>query len=174
MSSAAANPVPLPPAAPRINLWPLGVIAAFVVFIFGTITLVMVAVTQRNDLVAGDYYEQELRYQSRIEHLQRTQPWATQVTAGFDPTTREILVALPPAQVAKGAQGKIEFYRPSAAIGDRTVPLAADATGHQRVPRDAMAMGLWKVRLSWKVGGEDFYAERDLLLPPSPADVGVR
>lgn len=160
MSAAAAA------SSSRFNFWPFGIIAALVVFMAGTVTLVVVAVTGRNDLVSADYYEQEIGYQKRLEHLNRTHPWDSQIQVSLGEAPREVVVRLPAEHAARGLKGNVDFYRPAGAVMDRRVALAVDAEGRQhiRVGDDA-AHGLWKVRLSWTVGGEEFYAERELVLP---------
>lgn len=158
-ATTAANPS-------RFNFWPFGIIAALVVFMAGTVTLVFIAVTQRNELVSADYYEQEMGYQKRLEHLNRTHPWDSQIQVSLADAPRDIMVRLPAEHAARGLTGKVDFYRPAGAFMDRRVALAVDAQGRQRISvgHDA-SPGLWKVRLSWAVGGEEFYAERELVLP---------
>jgi len=41
---------------PTPNLWPLGIIAAFVIFISGTISLVVMASSHKAELVSDNYY----------------------------------------------------------------------------------------------------------------------
>ena len=48
------------------NLWPLGIILTLAAFITGTVGLVVMACSQRVDLVSPDYYERELKYQGQI------------------------------------------------------------------------------------------------------------
>ena len=53
------------------NFWPFGIIAAFVIFISGTVGLIVMAATQKEDLVSDHYYEQELQYQNRVDSMGR-------------------------------------------------------------------------------------------------------
>lgn len=148
----------------RFNPWPYAIIAAFALFIAGTITLIVVASADRSDLVAADYYEQEIRYQGRVDQLRRTLPWESKIAVAFDPGSRSVRIALPREHAALGAQGRAELYRPSGAGEDRTVPLALDAEGRQEIPGTALATGRWRVRLHWQVGGDTFFADRDLVV----------
>ena len=38
------------------NLWPLGIIVTFSLFFAGTVSLVVMACSQKTDLVSADYY----------------------------------------------------------------------------------------------------------------------
>lgn len=155
-------------AAPssRFNPWPYAILAAFAVFIAGTITLIVVASADRSELVAADYYEQEIRYQDRVDQLRRTLPWESKIAASFDPASRSVRITLPREHATLGAQGRVELYRPAGAGEDRTVPLALDAEGRQEIPGAGLATGRWRVRLHWEVGADTFYADRDLAVPP--------
>jgi hypothetical protein len=153
------------PSPTRWQSWPLGIVAAFVIFIGGTLALIVVAVANRTDLVAADYYEQEIRYQGRIDELERTRAWEPEISVALDARTREIQVTLPAVHAARGATGRLELYRPSQAGQDRWVPLALDTRGRQAITAEGLQPGLWKVRLRWKAGDEAFYAERPLVVP---------
>lgn len=154
-----------PPTPSRFNPWPLGIIAAFVVFIAGTIALIVIASHDRAELVAPDYYDQEIAYQQRLDQLRRTELFAHQVDVAFDDATRTVRIALPPGHAAAGLQGDIEFYRPSRAGQDRVVPLATTPEGRQAVGAADLETGLWKVRLHWQVGDVEYYADRSLVVP---------
>ncbi len=66
------------------NLWPLGIIAAFVVFFAGTAGLIVMACAQKVDLVSADYYEQELRFQKRINGLDHAKELGERASVVYD------------------------------------------------------------------------------------------
>jgi hypothetical protein len=45
------------------NLWPWAIVLTFVLFISGTVSLVVMACSQKVELVSQNYYEQELQFQ---------------------------------------------------------------------------------------------------------------
>ena len=55
------------------NLWPLGIFVAFGLFFAGMATVVVIASTHREHLVSANYYEQELKFQRRIDSAERAQ-----------------------------------------------------------------------------------------------------
>lgn len=144
------------------NPWPYALIAFFAVAILGTATLVYISVTNGSDLVAADYYDQEMRYQKRYDQLKRTLPFEDRIEVGV--VEGGFRVRLPSEHGQAGVEGVIELYRPSAARADLSFPLALGADGQQRVGVQDLAAGLWKVRIRWKSGGEDYYAERNLVV----------
>src|SRR6516162_9693941 len=105
------------------NLWPLGIILTFIVFICGTIGLVVLASTQRTELVSANYYEQEIEYQSHIDSADRTKELGTNASIAYDAALKRILLTVPEEQARVGVSGKIELYRPSTAGLDREFPI---------------------------------------------------
>jgi nitrogen fixation protein FixH len=146
------------------NLWPLGVITTFALFFAGTVGLIVMACSQKVDLVSADYYEQELKFQGRIDRVERTRRAATRAAVAYDAARRCITVSLPADQARHEVTGHIELYRPSAAGLDREVELAPDAHGVQRLDATGMAPGLWKVRVSWTVEKQDYYLDQKVVV----------
>ena len=137
------------------NLWPVGIIVTFALFFAGTVGLVVMAFSQKVDLVSADYYEQELKFQGQIDRVERTRHAATQATVAYDAATRCITVVLPAEQAGHEVSGRIELYRPAASGLDRAVKLAPDTQG---VP------GLWKVRVSWTVEHQDYFLDQKVVV----------
>lgn len=146
------------------NLWPLGIIVTFVLFFTGTVGLVVMAFSQKVDLVSTDYYEQELKFQGRIDRAERTRHATSQATVAYDPPTRCIIVSLPAGQIGHEFNGHIELYRPSSADLDRAVKLEPDTQGVQRVDAAGMSPGLWKVRVSWTVERQDYFLDQKVVV----------
>ena len=151
---------------PPFNPWPLGIVLAFAVFIAGTATLVVLACSQRSDLVRADYYEQEILHQQQIDRLERTQRSAPDARVTYDRARARLEVSLPASQALRGPQGRIHLYRPSAANLDRYIPLDLDASGQQTLDATDLEPGLWRVRVSWSVDQEDFQLDQRLVVEP--------
>ena len=145
------------------NLWPYGIIAAFVVFLSGTTALIVLAFTQHNDLVTTNYYEDEVRFQSQIDRAARAQQATAQATADYDPVTRQLRISLP-FDHARNAAGRVQLYRPSEAGLDRQLELHLDPAGVQTIDAAELKEGLWKVRITWTAGGEDFFVDRKIVV----------
>ena len=141
------------------NPWPAGIITVFALFVCGTIGLVVLASTNRVELVSPDYYEQELRYQQRLDGLNRTHRLAPEAKISFDAGRKAITVALPAQHARQQARGQVTLLRPSAAGLDRRIPLALEADGIQRLDASSLPQGRWNVRVEWRVGDEDFCLE---------------
>jgi hypothetical protein len=151
------------------NLWPVGIIAACGLFVAGTAGLIVLACSQRVELVSADYYEKELKYQGQIDRAERTRREASQASVAYDAGRQCITVSLPPGQGHGNVRGSVELYRPSAAAMDHAVKLEPDANGVQRLDAHAMAPGLWRVRVSWTAAQQNYYLEQKVIVGPKPS-----
>ncbi len=93
------------------NLWPFGIIAAFVLFFVGMATAVVIASTHREHLVNANYYEQELKFQTQIDAGTRAQQSGASIA--YDSAGGLVFITLPVAHLAQKFSGTIELYRPS-------------------------------------------------------------
>ena len=148
------------------NLWPYGIIAAFVLFLSGTIGLIVIAATHPQSLVSGNYYEQEIKYQGRIDGAARAKQ--SGATVNFDAATRRMVVSLPTAQTGLDLSGQIELYRPSSAGLDRQYQLQPDAEGRQSLDLAALPEGPWEIRVIWNVNGQEYFLGRKIVIKPQP------
>jgi hypothetical protein len=151
------------------NLWPLGIIAVIALFIASTVGLIVMACSQKVDLVRADYYEQELKYQGQIDRVARTQLAASQASVAYDAAGKCITVSLPANQARRAVSGSIELYRPSAAAMDHAVRLEPDANGTQRLDATSLAPGLWRIRVSWTAENQNYYLEQKVVVGSKPS-----
>ena len=150
-------------ATPSRNPWPIAIVAWFIGFALCLAVFIVWAARQRQDLVAANYYENEIRYQQQLDRMNRSQSFDAEAVVTYDPAQRRIVIALPAAQ-SLGATGSIHLYRPSDARLDRDVPLAVNVEGVQHLAAGELRAGCWKVRVQWSSGGKDFFVERVVLI----------
>lgn len=148
----------------NLHPWPASIVAFFIVFISGIITFTLFASRQRMDLVRPDYYEEELRFQQQFDRVARTAAVRSQVSVAYDLAQRSITVKLPPGHAGPMLSGRIQLYRPSDARLDRSVPLQADARGWQSLDARALVPGLWKIRVSWRLDGREYYYDQSVVV----------
>lgn len=144
------------------NLWPFGIILTFVVFISGTIGLVVMACMHGTDLVNANYYDQEIKYQARIDSEARAHQAGASVS--YDQQKRHIVIALPATQ---SVTGQIQMYRPSAAGLDKEFKLEPAANGIQTLDTAGLPPGLWKIRVSWNSEGREYFLDQKIIITAS-------
>jgi len=148
---------------PVRSLWPIAIATYFGIAIVLIATFIVWAVRQRDDLVSADYYEREVRYQSELDALNRSQAFAATSVVTFEPAEETIVVTLPVAPT-RGATGSIQLYRPSDSRLDREFVLALNAEGLQRLDARRLRDGLWKVRVKWRVGDLDYAVDQPVIV----------
>ena len=146
------------------NPWPIAIVALFVVFITFLVAFIVFAARQKVDLVSRDYYAEEIRFQQQMDRLKRTRPISAEIVVAYDPNRQSITLRLPEAQARRPVAGRIHLYRPSDSSLDRNVGLAVDSEGIQHVDARKLRSGLWKVRVEWRVDGEDFYFDQPIIV----------
>jgi hypothetical protein len=146
------------------NPWPISIIAFFTVAIIGCGTFIAFCSRHPADLVAADYYEQEIRYQGQIDRLQHATQAAHAATVIYDAKTRLISIALPPNHSQSKPSGSILLYRPSTTDRDRQLRLAPDEQGVQTIDASSLLPGLWKVRVSWTEDQKGYYLDQTIVV----------
>jgi hypothetical protein len=143
--------------------WGTKIAVTYGLFAAGTMTMVGIAVSQRTDLVAPDYYERAVKHDERTAALANTAALGATFTITSADTGR--LVVRWPHQPESGA---MVLYRPSNADADRAVALAATAVGtgaEQQIPIADLQHGLWRLQVTWMWQGRPYYAEQDVVIP---------
>lgn len=154
------------PETQRRSFWPHALIATFVVFIGWLATFAVIAVRNGMDLERADYYEQTIRYQDQIDRASRAARLEGQLTLAYEPATGIVQFQMPADHVRKSASGTVTLYRPSDARLDRDIPLALDSAGRQNLDLAGLPTGLWKVRVTWQVDGEEYFADNTIVVKP--------
>jgi YD repeat-containing protein len=150
---------------PARSLWPVSIIGFFVVAVAFLATFIAWASRQREDLVADNYYDDEVRYQQRLDGLNRTLPLQSQIAVSYDAAGQSIRINLPAAQ-APVAAGRVHLYRPSDERLDRELPLALTVGGEQRLDARSLQNGLWKVRVEWTANDRNYYYDQSVIVSP--------
>lgn len=158
--------IPNPESKPRVgwNPWPISIIAFFSVAILGFAAFIVFCNLHSTDLVAADYYEQEVHYQGQMERLDHARQLGGAAAVTYDPASQCIVVTLPVAHAAGHPQGDIQLYRPSAAGLDRQLQLEVLSNGTQTINAQDLRPGLWKVRVSWKVGDQEYLIHQQVVV----------
>lgn len=140
--------------------WGTKITLAFIGFIAFIMYMVISAFGQDFDLVAEDYYAQEINYQSKLEkqaNLLRSESKveilneAHQLTFTFPNEAKTF--------------GEIYFYHPSKKLFDRTIPIQLNDAGIQIVGRENIVPGNYRIYIEWTVDGDSYFQQEKLFLP---------
>lgn len=125
--------------------------------------LVISSSRQQIDLVAKNYYEQEIRYQDVINAGKNQS--GLSAALGISAKSDAVTISFPEEFSGKTVSGNIQFYAPVNAKWDRDfgIKLQNNAV---IIPRSELENTRYIVKISCVVDGKNFYQESDLTLQP--------
>jgi len=141
--------------------WGYRIVFSFVVFIGIIITMVVISMNQDINLVAEDYYKQEIAYQDQIDRMKRTSSLEKQPEVHYDREASLITIDVFSNDVE---EGDILFFRPSDANQDKKVAFPGGGQGKVVIPVKGWSDGLWKIKMQWSVSGQQYYSEKIVTL----------
>ncbi|TRX52666.1 FixH family protein [Fulvivirga sp. M361] len=141
--------------------WGLRIVVAFIGFVAVIITLVVISMRQNINLVAEDYYVQEIAYQKQIDRVKNHMDLGQLgLEVELEPATNQIVVKSSSQGELKGT---VYFFRPSDERLDKSYHLTL-SDGKQLFNSSDFAKGLWKVKVSWTENEKEYYYEKLLVI----------
>jgi hypothetical protein len=137
--------------------WGLKIAIVYTGFVLLIGSMVFISVGNKSELVARDYYAQELDYQQRIDAMSNERILHKSITHFV--SADSIQLSFPVTDIAKDFEGELYFFRPSDMSKDVKLKLSFDANGEQRISKKQLAKGLYKMCISWKNHSTSFYKE---------------
>lgn len=137
--------------------WGKGIALAYTAFVIGMLGMVYLAVSQDFDLVAEDYYEQEIAYQGRIDQMTNASDDGQKVVI----SKKEDTYALSFSEAVEDV--KIHFFRPSDENKDFKLEQATVASA-MLVSSDRLTLGKYLVKVEWKANGKTYFQEQNLIV----------
>lgn len=144
----------------KIN-WGTGIVISLVLFA-AMLTYYMIRGAQNpSDLVTEDYYEQEIKYQDRIDYTANANALgALQITKNVS----SISIRFPEGFNSAAATGKIHFYKPNNAKIDFDIALKIDENNSQEISTTQVIKGQWVLKTLMQSGGKNYYWENKIVL----------
>jgi nitrogen fixation protein FixH len=144
--------------------WGTGISIVIILFLIVTIgQTIAIHVFIDYDLVEEEYYEAEIKYQSQIEKMERTN--ALPETLKIKLTSQFIEFKFPSIFEDKTIGGFINFYKPSNDLLDKTQVVKLNDENKMYFSTNELTTGLWKIKVNWEVGGIEYYTEKLLMVP---------
>ncbi|MFZ6025902.1 MAG: FixH family protein [Bacteroidota bacterium] len=139
--------------------WGNKLILVFIGFAGLMTILVYKAVNTRFELVSKEYYQDELRYQDKIDGRANV----AAISAIVITSTKENLVLqLPKEMEGLSVKGEVWFYCKTDATKDLRLPLAVDANGKQTIAKEKLLADKYLMKLSWEATDKKYYLEKEI------------
>jgi len=144
--------------------WGYKIILSFIAYAAIIFTMVFISINQDINLVADDYYKQEIAYEDQITRMKNSQSLENLPQIKIDRELAQVSVNFPVDLTRSVEEGSIHLFRPSDAAQDFVVGLSLNNDGYQYISLVNKSRGLWKVKLSWTGGGgKEYYNEKVLI-----------
>ena len=136
--------------------WGNGIILSFGTFALFIGTLVTVCVRQDVNLVAPDYYKQELDYQKQIERQRN----AAELVSKPDMAVQNNFLNITFDDFKQIEKGEVKLFRPSNPAFDKSFVISSSPDSLQQFDISAQPSGMYKASMKWSAGGKEFYFEK--------------
>ena len=143
--------------------WGTKIVISFIAFIGVIFTLAYISMGQDINLVADDYYAQELAYEDQIQRIKNTQGLSERPTLVVDKKAKQAHLVFPEGLKEKIDEGEVQLYRPSNAAFDKKVTIALNEDGVQTIDVSSLVRGLWKAKITWEYRNTEYYQEVSLV-----------
>jgi hypothetical protein len=141
--------------------WGTKILIVYVAFVAGIVFMVFKSSTQNTDLVTTDYYAKELKYQDKIDEIERTAALTAPVEYRME--NNALTVIFPKDFAGKKLVGEAVLYCPSDEKKDIKQHFTIlDEALQLAVP--AGSKGLYELHLSWQDGGVTYYFEKKIFI----------
>ncbi|MGZ3900705.1 MAG: FixH family protein [Bacteroidia bacterium] len=136
--------------------WSYRITFLYLGFVGIIVTLVTISSRNKEELVAKDYYAQELRYQDKINAINNEKALAESISHQVDESSITLML---PAVLEKEISGEINFYCPADSKKDISFKMMFNKEGKQVISKSKVQRGIYKLRLSWNVSGKSYFKE---------------
>ena len=141
------------------GFWPYAIILVFVFFAIFIGQFVYRSMQNPTNLVAEDYYQQEINYQSKIDKSSNALAIKSQME--FDITDDLVKVNFPMAWT--NVKGTLHLYNPINEQLDVSAPFSTPSNVLQMKLKD-LQIGNWTVKLEFDYEGKAYFVEEKILV----------
>ena len=124
--------------------------------------MVFISMNQDINLVAEDYYRQEIAYEDQINRERNTSKLEKAPTIKLDRSNQLVIVEFPVELISKLQEGNIHMFRPSDSNLDKRFRLNLNEEGIQAISISGQPKGLWRIKLLWRDTNLEYYQEQIL------------
>lgn len=137
--------------------WGIRITIVYICFVALIVSMVVISSNNKSELVAKDYYAQELNYQKRIDAVRNENGLAVSIMHTIE--QKRVVLFYPAKERGNDFSGEVVFFRPSDSTKDLTLPLHFDETGKLEVDKRSLSKGVYKMCISWRNNKTDYYKE---------------
>ena len=143
--------------------WGFGIVLAFVSFI-GFILYFVISMSANNkyshDLVASDYYKQELNFQKNIDATKNAKKLKENIK--IERIKEGMKIIFPKEFNTQLIKGKVFLYRPSNKQLDFEMPIAVSDSSYLLMPDKRLLDGRWNIIVDWTYNEQSYLFKKEI------------
>ncbi|MBK9418733.1 MAG: FixH family protein [Flavobacteriales bacterium] len=143
--------------------WGNAIFLVMTAFILLMTSFMIRAASNQEELVAENYYEQEIEYQGQIDKLNMTSTLSEAVRMTV--VGSELVIEMPMDVRDKTITGELYLQRPSDSRADERMPITLDANRMMRVALGERLKGAYNVQLDWSADGTAYLSKDRIYVP---------
>lgn len=141
--------------------WGYKILVVYLSFIAGIIFLVYKSSSQKVDLVTPDYYQQELKYEQKIDEAERAQSLSSPIK--YEVNKNEISVYFPDEMKGKKITAQTLLYHAADESKDSVYTLET-TSGKFIMALPETDKGMYELKMNWKVDTTNYYSEHKVTI----------
>ncbi len=143
--------------------WGTGITVSYLLFVLLILGFLAFAMGQDVNLVSSDYYEQELKYEDKIEKINRANQLHEKIK--LEMADNNLSITFPDLFDPEEINGHITLYRPSDRQEDKVYEInLRHEDRKQEISIYTLKNGLWRVKLDWEIDGAGYYFEKNIIV----------
>ena len=142
--------------------WGKKILLIYVAFVLLVLVMVYFSMNQKVELVAPDYYAQELAFQNKIDARRNNANEG--LSWNIVQTTNSVAIIFPDSVLAQSMKGSVLFFRASDADYDVKETIKLDAGGQQSIQLSKFIKGAYIVKIDWTIEGKNYFEQRNFFL----------
>ena len=143
--------------------WGFGVVLAFIGFI-SFIMYFVISMSSNNkysyDLVAKDYYNQELNFQKKIDATKNAKKLKENIK--IERVKEGVKIIFPKEFNTKKIKGKVFLYRPSNKQLDFEMLIAVSDSSYLLMPDKRLLDGRWNIIVDWTYKEQQYLFQKEI------------
>ena len=142
--------------------WGIRVAILYIGFAGLIIYFVTRSMNEQIDLVAPDYYAQELKYQDKIESSNNNNNLDQPLSIEYSESG--ISINYPKVLNGKKLTGTILLFRPSDKTQDKTYKITPSSEFTQLIPASDLVKGMYRVKVEYEAEGKKYFSEKQVVV----------
>jgi hypothetical protein len=143
--------------------WGQGIFITMVIFVIMMTSFMVRAFNNQEELVTEEYYQEELKYQERIDHMTNATEAGEAMRTEIAPGSLQLI--FPARFNGTAITGSAHLLKPNDSRADRTLELKVDKDGRCTIDTKDWMKGLYHLQVDWRAAEVDHFSEDHIHIP---------